>query len=151
MDLAAVQPLVDEETGLAVVATTRAEGSVQASVVNAGIVAHPLSGQQVVGFVTAGGALKQRLLRARPACAVTFRRGWRWATVEGDAEVIGPDDPLKGVDAERLRMLLREIFTAAGGTHDDWAQFDRVMAAERRAAVLVQPRRSYGSPEHPRA
>lgn len=62
MDLSAVQPLVDEETGLAVVATTRAEGSVQASVVNAGIVSHPLSGQQVVGFVTAGGSLKQRFL-----------------------------------------------------------------------------------------
>ena len=144
MDLSAVQPLVGEETGLAVVATTRAEGSVQASVVNAGIVPHPLSGQQVVGFVTAGGALKQRLLRDRPACAITFRRGWRWATVEGYAQVVGPDDPLEGVDAERLRMLLREIFTAAGGTHEDWAEYDRVMAAERRAAVLVQPRRCYG-------
>ena len=150
MDLSAVQPLVDEETGLAVVATTRAEGGVQASVVNAGIVPHPLSGEQVVGFVTAGGSLKQRHLRARPACAITFRRGWRWATVEGHAELIGPDDPSEGVDAERLRMLLREIFTAAGGTHDDWAEYDRVMAAERRAAVLVRPRRTYGTPKHPR-
>lgn len=150
MDLSAVQPLIDEATGLAVVATTRAEGSVQASVVNAGIVAHPLSGQQVVGFVTAGGSLKQRHLRVRPACAITFRRGWRWATVEGHAEVVGPDDPRNGVDADRLRTLLREIFTAAGGTHENWAEYDRVMAAERRAAVLVQPRRSYGIPEHPR-
>lgn len=150
MDLSAVQPLIDEETGLAVVATTRAEGSVQASVVNAGIVPHPLSGKEVVGFVTPGGSLKQRLLRARPACAITFRRGWRWATVEGDAELVGPDDPLEGVDNERLRMLLREIFTAAGGSHDDWAEYDRVMAAERRTAVLLQPRRSYGTPGHPR-
>lgn len=150
MDLSVVQSLVSAETGLAVVATTRAEGSVQASVVNAGIVAHPLSRQQVVGFVTAGGSLKQRFLRARPACAITFRRGWRWATVEGDAELIGPDDALEGVDAGGLRMLLRDIFTAAGGTHDDWAEYDRVMAAERRAAVLVQPRRAYGTPEHPR-
>src|SRR5437879_2496933 len=57
----------------------------------------------------------------------------------------GPDDPLQGIDAERLRLLLREIFTAAGGTHDDWDEYDRVMATERRAAVLVQPERSYGS------
>jgi hypothetical protein len=83
MDLSDVQPLVDQETGLAVVATTRGDGTVQATVVNAGILAHPVSGERVVGFVTAGGTLKQRLLRARPACAVTFRRGWRWATVEG--------------------------------------------------------------------
>ena len=26
---------------------------------------------------------------------------------------------------------------AAGGTHEDWVEFDRVMAEERRAAVLV--------------
>jgi hypothetical protein len=45
------------------------------------------------------------------------------------------------VDAERLRLLLREIFTAAGGTHDDWPTYDRVMAEERRTAVLVTPRR----------
>jgi len=46
------------------------------------------------------------------------------------------------VDAERLRLLLREIFTAAGGTHDDWDTYDRVMAEERRTAVLVTPERT---------
>lgn len=150
MDLADVQPLVGQEGGLAVVATTRAQGSVQASVVNAGILSHPVSGRPVVGFVTAGGSVKQRLLRARPACALTFRRGWRWATVEGEAELIGPDDPAEGVDAERVRRLLREVFSAAGGTHEDWDEYDRVMAAQRRAAVLIAPGRIYGTPEHPR-
>ena len=48
---------------------------------------------------------------------------------------------MPGVDAERLRLLLREIFTAAGGTHDDSGRYDRVMAAERRVAVLVTPAR----------
>jgi hypothetical protein len=56
---------------------------------------------------------------------------------------LGPDDPRPDVDAERLRLLLREIFTAAGGSHDDWDAYDRVMADERRAAVLVGPERSY--------
>ena len=46
-----------------------------------------------------------------------------------------------GADAERLRLLLREIFTAAGGTHDDFGAYDRVMAEERRVAVLVAPAR----------
>lgn len=145
MDLSDVQPLVDQETGLVVVATTRGDGTVQATVVNAGILAHPVSGERVVGFVTAGGTLKQRLLRAWPACAVTFRRGWRWATVEGQAQLVGPDDPAEGVDSERLRLLLREVFTAAGGSHDDWEAYDRVMAEQRRTAVLVAPRRVYGN------
>ena len=61
----------------------------------------------------------------------------------GPAELAGPDDPLDGVDAERLRLLLREIFTAAGGTHEDFGAYDRAMAAERRTAILVTPARVY--------
>ena len=34
------------------------------------------------------------------------------------------------------------IFTAAGGSHDDWDTYDRVMAEERRAAVLLTPERT---------
>ncbi|MBO0876978.1 MAG: pyridoxamine 5'-phosphate oxidase, partial [Pseudonocardia sp.] len=71
---------------------------------------------------------------------------WRWATVEGDAEIIGPDDPRPEVDAEALRLLLRDVFRAAGGAHDDWDAYDRTMAEERRAAVLITPRRVYTNP-----
>lgn len=85
-------------------------------------------------------------LRADPTIAVIARAGWRWATVEGTAVLAGPDDPTPSLDADRLRLLLREIFTAAGGTHDDWDTFDRVMRDERRAAVLVTPTRVYTSP-----
>ena len=53
---------------------------------------------------------------------------------------------MPGVDAERLRLLLREIFTAAGGTHDDWPTYDRTMAEERRVAVLVAPERIRPAP-----
>lgn len=145
MDLEAVQALVAEETGLAVVATSRADGTVQASVVNAGLLARPVTGERVVGFVTAGGTFKHRVLRQRPSCAVTFRRGWQWATVEGAAQLVGPDDPADDVDAERLRLLLRDVFAAAGGTHDDWEEYDRVMAEQKRTAVLVTPERVYGN------
>jgi hypothetical protein len=50
------------------------------------------------------------------------------------------------VDGEALRVLLRDVFTAAGGSHDDWDAYDRVMAGERRAAVLIAPRRVYTNP-----
>jgi PPOX class probable F420-dependent enzyme len=129
---------------LAVISTARADGTIQSSLVNAGMLADPAGGQQVVGFVTYGPA-KLANLRARPQVTVTFRAGWEWAAVEGRAKIIGPDDPAPGVDAERLRLLRREVFTAAGGTHDDWAEYDRVMAAERRAVVLVTPARVYSN------
>jgi hypothetical protein len=77
---------------------------------------------------------------------VTFRKGWQWATVEGRAELAGPDDPQPWLtDAEQLRLLLREVFTAAGGTHDDWDTYDRVMAEQRRTVVLVAPTRVYSN------
>jgi hypothetical protein len=75
----------------------------------------------------------------------TFRDGWQWAAVEGHADLIGPDDPQPWLDAEGLRRLRREIFAAAGGEHDNWDEYDRVMAEERRAAVLIRPDRIYGN------
>ena len=74
-----------------------------------------------------------------------MRAGWEWVTAAGTAEVIGPDDPYAGIDAERLRVLLREVFTAAGGTHDDWPTYDATMANERRAAVLLTPTSVYSN------
>jgi hypothetical protein len=73
------------EHGLAVISTSRADGTIQSSLVNAGVMQHPLG------------------------------------------------------------LLLREAFTAAGGTHDNWAEYDRVMAEQRRTLVLVEPTRIYGS------
>lgn len=129
---------------LAVISTARADGTIQSSVVNAGVLADPESGQDVVAFVTYGKA-KLANLRLRPQITVTFRAGWQWAAIEGTARIIGPDDPVPGVDAEGLRLLRREVFTAAGGTHEDWDEYDRVMERERRAAVLVTPARVYSS------
>lgn len=143
-NLADVARVAAGDNHLAVVATTRSDGSVQASVVNAGVTSHPVTGEGIVGFVTYGPA-KLAHLRARPQVAVTFRSGWVWVTVEGRADIAGPDDPLRGVDAETLRLLLRRIFTDAGGSHDDWEEYDRAMARERRAAVLVTPERVYSS------
>ena len=129
--------------GLCVVSTLRGDGSIQSSVVNAGVLEHPLNRRQVVGLVAMGGSRKLSNMRADPQVTIVARAGWRWATVEGNGEIIGPDDPHPDIDGVALRRLLRDIFRAAGGTHDDWDTYDRVMAAERRAAVLITPRRAY--------
>jgi PPOX class probable F420-dependent enzyme len=144
-DLTPFENLVPLDHGLVVVSTTRGDGTIQSSVVNAGVLDHPVNGQRVVGFVAAGGSHRLANLRARPRLTVVIRAGWRWAGVEGPVDLAGPDDPLATIDAERRRVLLREIFTAAGGTHDDWPEYDRVMATERRVAVLVAPERIYGN------
>jgi PPOX class probable F420-dependent enzyme len=131
---------------LCVVATARADGTVQASLVNAGVIRHPArAGVDVVVFVAQGGSRKLANMRARPAMTVVARAGWEWVAVEGDAELIGPDDTFAGVDDEALRRLLRDAFAAAGGTHDDWDEYDRVMAEDRRAVVLVTPSRVYSN------
>ena len=137
--------LARDDNGLAVVATARADDTIQASLVNAGPLPHPGSGEPTLGFVTYG-RVKLGNLRARPQIAVTFRRGWRWATVEGRAELAGPDDDQPWLDSpQALAQLLRDIFTAAGGTHDDWDEFDRTMREQRRTAVLITPTRIYGN------
>lgn len=145
-DLTDFARLVPRDHGLCVVSTPRPDGTIQASVVNAGVLDHPVTGQPVVGFAARGGTRKLDNLRAGRPATVVIRAGWEWAAAEGPAELAGPDDPMPGIDAERLRLLLREIFTAAGGTHEDWDTYDRVMAEERRAAVLLRPDRVYSNP-----
>jgi PPOX class probable F420-dependent enzyme len=137
--------LAKGESGLAVISTIRADGTVQASLVNVGLLPHPVTGEPALGFTTYG-KVKLANLRARPQLAVTFKNGWQWATVEGRAELAGPDDGQPWLkDADQLRLLLREVFTAAGGTHDDWDEYDRVMSRERRAVVLIAPTRVYSN------
>ncbi len=144
MDLEDVERIAGQDHHLAVVSTARRDGSIQASVVNAGVLPHPVSGRRVIGFVTYGRA-KLANLRQRPRATVVFRSGWQWAAVEGPCDLVGPDDPLDGVPSSALPSLLREVFRAAGGTHSDWDEYDRVMREERRTAVLIQPDRIYAN------
>ena len=145
-DIADFQRLIAGEHGLVVVSTLRDDGTIASSVVNAGVLPHLLTGETVVGMVLRGGTRKLSHLRKRPRATVAVRVGWQWATAEGPVDLIGPADPREGIDAERLRLLLREIFTAAGGTHEDFDEYDRVMKAEGRTAVLLHPERVYSNP-----
>jgi PPOX class probable F420-dependent enzyme len=127
----------------AVVGTMRQGGGTQASIVSGGVMGHPLDGQTVVAFVARGGTVKLANLRRDPRITAVFRNGPQWVAVEGRADLIGPDDRLPGFDPSGLRRLLRDVFTAAGGTHDNWEEYDRVMAEDRRCCVFVRPERMY--------
>lgn len=144
-DVERVRRLASADHGLAVVATLREDSSIQCSVVNAGVMDHPLTGRPIVALVAIGGSKKLANLRRQPGATVVFRAGWQWVAVEGHAFLAGPNDQLDGFDSSRVPQLLRDIFTAAGGTHDDWMTYDRMMAEERRTAVLIEMDRVYSN------
>ena len=84
------------------------------------------------------GTRKLDLLRSsgRATATLVFRAGFEWSAVSGPVRLVGPDDGAAvGLD---VPVTIRSVFVAAGGTHEDWAEFDRVMAADRRCAVFVR-------------
>lgn len=127
------------ESWLAVLVTLRPDGQPSTSVVNAGIIRHPITSEAAVAFVARGSTAKLTNLRAGSGATLVFRSGWEWIAVRGQADLAGPDDLLPGLGDESLRQLLRDIYTAAGGTHDNLNTYDAVMATERRTAVLLHP------------
>jgi PPOX class probable F420-dependent enzyme len=141
-----IAELAADQDWLAVLVTTRADGDPNVAVVNAGIMPHPVSGKPVVALVSRGGTAKLRNLRERPRATLVFRSGWDWLAVAGPVEIAGPDDALPGLPADRVPGLLRDIFHAAGGRHPDLDEYDREMVADRRAAVLLDPRRFSTNP-----
>lgn len=144
-DLETVAGMLAEENGLAVVSTAQADGRVLSSVTNCGLIDHPVTGDRCLAFVSIGGAARLGHIRRGAPVTVAIRRGWNWSSVTGPADLIGPDERPEGIDADALRVLLRDVFHAAGGTHDDLDEYDRAMAEEGRVAVFVVPERILGN------
>ncbi len=144
-DLETVTSFLASETGLATVSTTQQDGRVLSSVVNCGVVDHPVTGDTCVALVSRGPAARLGHIRRGSEVTVAVRRGWQWVGVTGPADLIGPDDPNDALDVEGLRLLLREIYQAAGGEHDDYDEYDRAMVEDGRTAVFVQPERIIGN------
>lgn len=144
-DIGDVKRFLGEENGLAVISTTQADGRVLSTIANCGVLDHPVTGTLCVGLVSAGGAARLTHIRRGSQVTIAIRRGWAWSSVTGPADIIGPDDAHESADPEEVRVLVRAVFQAAGGTHDDYDEFDRAMAEERRAAVLVSPDRILGN------
>ena len=145
VDIQEVRAYLAKENGLAIVSTTQADGRVLSSVGNCGVIDHPITGVPCVAFVSAGAAARLSHVRRDSQVTIAIRRDWTWRSVTGPADLIGPGDLPDGIDAEALRLLLREVFQAASGTHDDFDEYDRVMANEGRVAVFVIPERILGN------
>ena len=94
------------------------------------------------GLACCGGVGRGRPeghIRRGSQVTVLVRRDLKWLSVTGPAELIGPDDLGDGVDHDAVRLLLRDVFRAAGGTHDDWDEYDRTMVNDACLAVFVAP------------
>src|SRR5260370_22005926 len=100
-DVADFAALAGRDHGLCVVSTLRAAGTIQSSVVNAGVLKHPVTGVLVVGFTTRGGSAKLANLRARPRATLAVRAGWAWPAAGGPADIAAPPGPPPGPDPER--------------------------------------------------
>jgi hypothetical protein len=138
--------LASAEGGLAVVVTQRADGSAHASVVNAGVLDHPVTGASVIGFVVQGlSRTKVANLRREPRATVVFRSGWEWVTAEGRVDLLGPGDVACMPWPESKRVFHAVYVAAIGGTEGDWAASDTAIETEGHVAVLVHPDRVYGS------
>ena len=114
---------------------------------NAGLLNHPVTGEVVAGFAVRGPRTKLREPPRRPQATLVFRSGWDWVSLEGRAELVGPDDALLAFDPEKLTVLLQTIYAAAvGGSPDDWAALHDTMVEERHTAVLVEIQRVLSNP-----
>jgi hypothetical protein len=140
-----VTQFLASETGLATISTTQMDGRVLSSIANCGVIQNPLTGADCVALVSTGRAARLDHVRRGSEVTIAVRRGWNWLAVTGKADLIGPSDPASGIDAEALRLLLREIYEAAGGKHDDFDEYDRQMIKDGRTAVLVDPARIIGN------
>ncbi len=144
-DLNDVRRFLADETGLATISTAQADGRVLSSIANCGVIDHPVTGEPCVALISTGKAARLAHVRRGAHVTIAIRRGWTWVSVTGAADLVGPTDPVDGIDAEGLRLLLREVFAAAGGTHDDLDEYDRSMVKDGRTAVLVSPDRILGN------
>jgi hypothetical protein len=126
--------------GLCVMSTHRNDGHIHSTVVNAGVVEHPLTGDSVVAVITDARSGKVANLRVTPRATVSARADWSWTTVEGDVEVI--DVTLLGRDP--FCRLLRDVSAAAiGGTPENWRAHVDGLNLDDHAVVLITPVRVY--------
>ena len=105
-DLDHVRSLARKDS-LAVVTTTRSDGTIHASVVRAGVLDFADTGEACVGFVARGVLAEAWHLRESGRAAAVFRHGADWVAVEGPVQLVGPQDRFEDFAIAQLARLLR--------------------------------------------
>ena len=145
-DLADFARVGAEDHGLCVVTTLRADSTIQASMVNAGVMEHPVTGRLVAAFVAVGGSRKLANLRHASARHVGCAFGLAMGRGRGSGPAVRSRRSARVAGSDRSPAgVPPAVFVAAGGDHGDWDEYDRVMAAERRTIVFVEADRVYSN------
>jgi PPOX class probable F420-dependent enzyme len=132
MDLSAALAFVSRNSHT-VLATRRADGGLQMSPVNAGV----LDGQVVIS--SRAMLAKVHNLRRDPRASLmvlTERFYGSWVQLDGSAEII---------DQPAALPLLDEVYRAISGEHPDWAEYRAAMIADRRVVIRIRPERAAGT------
>ncbi len=121
----------------AVLSTFRRNGAAQLSIVSVGLYG------EGAAFTTTEERAKLANLRRDGRCSllVSQESWWGFIVLEGTARILSADN----TDAEELRMAFREVYRSISGNHPNWDDYDRAMASDRRAVVIVMPERIYGT------
>ena len=106
------------EQYLVVVSTARADGTIQSSLVNAGVIPHPTTGDAVLALVTYGPAKLRNLRAAAPAAPGDLhRRRWHPRRLGRLRRRDGRAAPHRGPDHPdpRLQQLTTDLISGPVG------------------------------------
>ena len=137
-DLELVRRLVAADQGLAIVSTTRADGTIQASLVKRA--SRPIRSTVVMSWRSCPQSARSKT-PASPRPGRTRTSSPSRVGVGGsgrcDQRSSAPTIRLQGFDAPSSRALLRRGVCCRGRYHDDWAEYRPRDARPTRTAVLV--------------
>lgn len=113
-----------------VLATTRADGRPQMSLVTGGLTADGL-----LAVSTYPGRAKAANVRRNPEVSVLVMGGEfndAWCQVDGQARILDMPEAADG---------LVEYYRCISGEHPDWDEYRRAMAEQGKSVILVEPTR----------
>jgi PPOX class probable F420-dependent enzyme len=132
MDLSAALAFLSGNSRI-VLATRRADGSLQMSPVNAGVI----DGAVVIS--SRAMLAKVHNLRRDPRASLvvlTERFYGAWVQIDGTADIVDQPDALP---------LLDDVYRAIAGEHPDWDEYRAAMIADRRVVIRIRPERASGA------
>ena len=122
-----------------VLTTYRRNGKAQMSIVT--VRPHP----EGVAVSITENRIKFKNLRRNPACSILISAADWWSgfiVIDGTAELTWSGN----ADPEALRLARREIYSATTRRRAaDWDEYDCLVDADRRVALLIRPEHMYGT------
>jgi PPOX class probable F420-dependent enzyme len=132
MDLPAALEFLSGNSRI-VLATRRADDSLQMSPVNAGVI----DGAVVISSRAMLAKVNNLRRDTRASLVVLTERFYgAWVQIDGTAEIVDQPDAMP---------LLDDVYRAIAGEHPDWDEYRAAMIADRRVVIKIRPERASGA------